>query len=89
MANRDRLVDKLKSLPTSQGKNKPFDNLTPEQKQEWESVKRAITSGELSHLSRNEIRRQVAADFDIPKLTESTFRKILLREGVIKPRDKE
>ncbi len=85
----DKLLNKLKGMPTSQGKNKPFDNLSPAHKREWVAIKKAMKDGELDHLSRNEIRRQVAEAFNIPKLTESTFRKILIREGVIRARNKE
>ena len=85
----DKLLDKLKGMPTAQGKNKPCENLSPAHKREWLSIKKAMKDGELDHLSRNEIRRQVAEAFNIPKLTESTFRKILLREGVIQARNKE
>ena len=85
----NKLLAKLKGMPTSQGKNKPFENLSPAHKREWVAIKQAMKNGELDHLSRNEIRRQVAESFSIPKLTETTFRKILIREGVMKVRNKE
>jgi hypothetical protein len=77
------LLEELKALPVSQGRNRPLENLTPEQAVEWTELKTAMRKGQLDHLSRNEIRRHIVKRFDIDRLPESTFRKILIREGVI------
>jgi len=82
-----KFVNKLKSMPPSTRVQNPLDTLSEEDKRVWEELKAAIKSGALNHLSMNEIHRQVCAHFKI-SLPRTTFRDILAREKVSKPKPK-
>ena len=82
---KDNLLVELKSAPPSSSRNRPWDRLTPEQKEEWDAICDAMKKGELDHLSLVDIKRTVCNSFGF-KVCMSTFRRLLGEAGMVKYR---